>query len=90
MPVETEALTEWLYARAVEKERMLEVYYTTGQFPYYNHNTQTVEGDKLLKTKPVKLSIVKILYTNAIIFLLFYLMCLMYQLLWNTVLGVFW
>ncbi|XP_028858156.1 acyl-CoA:lysophosphatidylglycerol acyltransferase 1 [Denticeps clupeoides] len=42
VPVESEALTDWLYKRFVEKEELLNHFYETGSFPPSKGQTQAV------------------------------------------------
>lgn len=49
---ETEALTQWLYARWVEKEHLLEEFYRTGRFPGRPHRREGAAGGAPLRMVP--------------------------------------
>lgn len=68
LPLETEALTKWMNDRFVEKEKLLEVFYKTGQFPKWNEKDCCVEEDCLLKPTEVCFSAKRVVFAN-----LFYL-----------------
>ncbi|KPJ04620.1 Acyl-CoA:lysophosphatidylglycerol acyltransferase 1 [Papilio xuthus] len=42
VPADTEGMTQWLYDRFIEKDKMLEEFYRTGQFPARGSNSQAV------------------------------------------------
>ncbi|XP_013145726.1 PREDICTED: acyl-CoA:lysophosphatidylglycerol acyltransferase 1-like [Papilio polytes] len=42
VPADTEGMTQWLYDRFIEKDKMLEEFYRTGQFPARGNNSQIV------------------------------------------------
>ncbi|XP_062406837.1 acyl-CoA:lysophosphatidylglycerol acyltransferase 1 isoform X2 [Sardina pilchardus] len=48
VPMETEALTDWLYQRFVEKEDLLAHFYETGVFPPLKGQTQAVSRPMIL------------------------------------------
>lgn len=48
VPVETEALTDWLYQRFVEKEELLAHFYQTGAFPPPKGQKETVSREMTL------------------------------------------
>ncbi|EFA02132.1 acyl-CoA:lysophosphatidylglycerol acyltransferase 1 isoform X1 [Tribolium castaneum] len=47
LPEDSESLTSWLFERWQEKERMLESFYQTGEFPGYSGSGHLVEQDYL-------------------------------------------
>jgi lysophosphatidylglycerol acyltransferase 1 len=47
LPQDSENLTKWLFDRWEEKEKMLEMFYRTGEFPGDNAHGQLVEQDYL-------------------------------------------
>ncbi|XP_041951380.1 acyl-CoA:lysophosphatidylglycerol acyltransferase 1 isoform X3 [Alosa sapidissima] len=48
VPMETEALTDWLYQRFVEKEELLAHFYKTGAFPPVHGQTEAVSRPMIL------------------------------------------
>ncbi|CAH2239870.1 jg4557 [Pararge aegeria aegeria] len=42
VPTDTDGMTQWLYDRFIEKDKMLEEFYRTGQFPSKENGPQVV------------------------------------------------
>ncbi|KAI8432423.1 hypothetical protein MSG28_004817 [Choristoneura fumiferana] len=42
VPSDDEGMTQWLYDRFIEKDKMLEEYYRTGEFPTKSNTLPTV------------------------------------------------
>uniref|UniRef100_A0A8D3CVL9 Lysophosphatidylglycerol acyltransferase 1 n=1 Tax=Scophthalmus maximus TaxID=52904 RepID=A0A8D3CVL9_SCOMX len=57
VPVEEQALTDWLYQRFVEKEELLTHFYDTGSFP--TPEGHTVAGSRQMTLDPVWLCIIQ-------------------------------
>ncbi len=74
VPTETEALSQWLNDRWLEKEKMLDIFYKTRKFPRYNQNTREVDENKLLEPRVVSLSYTKVLLIFVVYAFLFYTM----------------
>ncbi|XP_052742266.1 acyl-CoA:lysophosphatidylglycerol acyltransferase 1 [Bicyclus anynana] len=47
VPTDTEGMTQWLYDRFIEKDKMLEEFYRTGQFPSKDSSTQVVRQENV-------------------------------------------
>ncbi|KAF1376748.1 hypothetical protein PFLUV_G00214680 [Perca fluviatilis] len=57
VPVEAEALTDWLYQRFVEKEELLTHFYSTGSFPSEEGHKEAASRQMILD--PVRLCIIQ-------------------------------
>ena len=89
IPVETGALTDWLYKRFEEKERMLDTFYQTGQFPTWDSNKWKIDSGQLLKPRPIhlpdeKVIVVHFIYLLAGCFILNLILCPVFGLVSST------
>ena len=66
IPVESDALTDWLYKRFEEKERMLDIFYQTGQFPTWDSDKCKIDSSQLLKPRRINLSDEKVIAMHFI------------------------
>ena len=82
IPRDTEGLTQWLYDRYTEKEKLLGEYYATGEFPISSTSKQ-----ELLKVHAGKAWALQTLYLLSFLFHC-YLIHLLVNLLCNMI-GVF-
>ncbi|CAK1543262.1 unnamed protein product [Leptosia nina] len=78
VPSDPEAMTTWLYDRFIEKDKMLEEFYRTGQFP--------PKGNTPLVTRPVRQDNVRYfilhLFFIASTFIQYKLWCAMWSCIW--------
>ena len=72
IPIETAALTMWLYDRFVEKEKLLEIFYKTGKFPEFNMEGYTINENSLLRPRNIRLSNFKIIATDIVLAIMLY------------------
>ncbi len=65
VPLETDALTRWVYKRFEEKEEMLSFFYEHGRFPAWDEKTMKVDLTETLEPRPVMLSSAKMILLNV-------------------------
>lgn len=80
VPKDHEAMTNWLYDRFIEKERILEAYYSTGQFPYREFGTSQ-EPPQVVHQDPLRFLILHLFFI-ASTYVHFQLLSYLMALLW--------
>jgi lysophosphatidylglycerol acyltransferase 1 len=73
-------MTAWLYERFIEKERMLEAYYTTGQFPYREYCISP-EAPQVVRQDPLRFVILHLFFL-ASTYVHFQLLSYLLAMLW--------
>jgi lysophosphatidylglycerol acyltransferase 1 len=73
-------MTTWLYERFIEKERILEAYYTTGQFPYREFS-ETREPPQVVRQDPLRFLILHLFFITST-YVHFQLLSYLMTLLW--------
>ena len=88
IPLETEALTQWMYARFQEKEELLKEYYRTGSFPKYWVGPDGEQRQMVQQPRVLTLSYQRLLFINLFYITLSWIEWRLFSNLLSTVMAV--